>query len=320
MIFAVVVLALVAVLAIEWAYRSQRRANELERALGRLADALAATDNRETLLGAVLDTARSMSSARGAALWSDTGAAVVVRMVRGDAPVAVGTKGDPYEAPMAVSLLVRNREYGVLALYGGDGARFPAIKTLARQAAAAIAATYAHEEAKRMSITDGLTGLWNRRQFDVRCVEELDRSARFGERFGVVLADIDDFKNVNDTHGHLVGDAVLVEVSRRLVENTRGVDLVARLGGEEFGLVLPQTSLEGSMRVADHVREVVAATPILTTAGALTITISAGVACHPEHGLSIAALTGAADAGLYAAKHAGKNQVQPAPPTPTETT
>jgi diguanylate cyclase (GGDEF)-like protein len=317
-IILVVVLGLVALTAIQWAYRSRRRVDELHHALARLAAGLAA-DDRETLLAAVLDTARSISDARAAVLWADTGAAVVARMVRGAHVVAVGDRGDPYEATIAVPIMVRNREYGVVALYQANDARRADVQALLGQAATAVSATYAHEENKRMSITDGLTGLWNRRQFDVRCVEELDRAARFGERFSVVLCDIDDFKLVNDTHGHLVGDAVLIEVARRLVENTRGVDLVARFGGEEFGLVLPQTAMEGAVRVAEHVRDVVATTPVLTTAGAVEVRISAGVACHPDHGTSIPALTAAADAGLYAAKAAGKNQVRQ-PPEPSETT
>ena len=305
-------LVLVTLLAVGWSLRSQRRARALHQALTRLADALHAEDRGE-LLEVVLDTALSLAGADAAVLWSDTGAAVVARMVRGDPVVAVGDHGDPATATLAVPLVVRQREYGTIGLYGGDGRRAEDVRALARQAGAAMDATYAHEEARRLSITDGLTGLWNRRQFDVRCVEELDRAARFGERFAVVLCDVDDFKVVNDRHGHLAGDAVLVEVARRLVDSTRGVDLVARYGGEEFGLVLPQTDLHGALRVADHVRTIVAATPVATPDGEITVTMSVGVACHPEHGTTIPMLTAAADAGLYEAKGAGKNQVRPAP-------
>src|SRR5947207_432546 len=129
------------------------------------------------------------------------------------------------------------------------------------QAETAIENTFLYEEATRLSITDGLTGLWNRRLFDLRINDVLQRAIRFQEPFGLMLVDLDHFKNVNDRYGHQAGDAVLVELARRLSDATREVDVVTRFGGEEFALILPKTPVQGTLRLAEKVREVVSNEP-----------------------------------------------------------
>lgn len=321
MVVAVVALVLIAAIATGWAIRAQRRADDLRAALARLSDALAAGDDREALLGVVLDTACAMSHARGAVLWMDQGPTLVARMVRGRTAVSVDDRLPPggLDGKHGVlTLHARSREYGRIELHGADPGVNGDLVALVRQSSAALDATYDHEEARRLSITDGLTGLWNRRQLDIRCVEELDRASRFGEGFAIALCDIDSFKRINDVHGHQAGDAVLVEIARRLVENTRGVDLVARYGGEEFGLVLPRTGIEGALRATDHVRGIVAATPVVVGGVEIPVTLSIGVACHPGNGETIQSLLAAADAALYEAKRSGKNRVVAAPPPAQE--
>ena len=123
-----------------------------------------------------------------------------------------------------------------------------------RQAETAIENSFLYEEAVRLSLTDGLTGLWNRRHFDLRLEAELSRAVRFSEPFAVVFVDLDQFKAVNDRHGHQAGDTVLVELARRLTEAVREVDLVARWGGDEFALLLPKTGLAGALRLAEKIR------------------------------------------------------------------
>jgi diguanylate cyclase (GGDEF)-like protein len=160
------------------------------------------------------------------------------------------------------------------------------------------------ERMQQMAITDGLTNLANRRSFDRALDRELQRAARTDGRLSVVLLDIDHFKVLNDTHGHLVGDNVLRLIAAALRECGREYDTIARYGGEEFAAVLPGCSTALAIQVAERLREAV---QIGSTE--VPVTASAGVATYPYDGVDVESLLGAADRALYCAKHAGRNLV-----------
>ncbi len=232
-----------------------------------------------------------------------------------DHPSPVEPVGD---ASTAVAVPVRSggHPFGVLAFYGRAGDRpyeasdVEEVAVLVRQAETSIENSFLYDEAVRLSITDGMTGLWNRRHFDLRLESELSRAVRFSEPFAVVFAELDQMKAVNDTHGHQAGDTVLIELARRLTEATREVDLVARWGGDEFTLLLPNTGVAGAIRLAEKIRHAVASEPFRVEGAALNITVSVGVAAYPEHGSSGKDLVAAADGAMYRAKAGGRNRVE----------
>ena len=166
-----------------------------------------------------------------------------------------------------------------------------------------------------LALTDGLTGLFNRRYMNIRLEEEINRSQRYGKRFSVILVDIDHFKRINDTWGHATGDLVLQEVSRKLVENVRETEMVFRYGGEEFVVLLPETSLLQATQVAQRLRGAVEQHHFHTVNGStvLHVTLSAGVAEYPAHGSDRTTLLAAADQALYIAKQQGRNRVEQVP-------
>ena len=152
--------------------------------------------------------------------------------------------------------------------------------------------------------------MWNRRYFEMKARDELERAMRFGRPFSLLMVDIDNFKNVNDRFGHRSGDEVLVELARRMTEVTRDIDTCARYGGEEFVLLLPETDSEGARVVAEKLRRIVSDAPIgVSDAGRLSVTVSVGVAGYPEHGDSLPDVLKRADEALYVAKRAGKDRV-----------
>jgi two-component system, cell cycle response regulator len=182
-------------------------------------------------------------------------------------------------------------------------------RSLQRSLRYAMKLTATLEALRSFATHDQLTGLLNRREFDRILVEETERARRFQRPLALAIADIDLFKQVNDTHGHLLGDFVLHEVARRLQAQVRSVDRVMRYGGEEFALLLMETSRS---RAAEEARGLCAAMerePVLIGAGEpLPIRISVGVAVMPDDAATADALVGAADQALYAAKERGRNR------------
>jgi two-component system cell cycle response regulator len=165
-----------------------------------------------------------------------------------------------------------------------------------------------HEILFRMTVTDGLTNLSNRKQLDAMLSEEIPRARRHGRDLSVLMLDIDHFKGINDTHGHLTGDAVLRGLASILQKRLRPNDRLGRYGGEEFCAILPETSLANAARIAEDLRAIVEAYAFVAEDKQIRVTISIGAGCLGE-GMSVADLYRCADEMLYKAKRAGRNRV-----------
>src|ERR1700690_1576752 len=185
------------------------------------------------------------------------------------------------------------------------------MNTLADLLATALHNSFVFQKLQQQSITDGLTGIKTRRFFWEALSSEWKRASRSGRPFSVVLVDLDKFKEVNDSLGHLEGDLVLARVGRLLEQKCRQSNVVARYGGDEFIILMPETGMEQAQVLAERLRLWLATDPMLEEH---KITGSFGVASFPVHGFAIEDLIRVADAGMYMAKHAGGNQVAAAEP------
>jgi diguanylate cyclase (GGDEF)-like protein len=163
---------------------------------------------------------------------------------------------------------------------------------------------------REQAIHDPLTGLYNRRYLDEMFGREIERAKRYKQPVSVVMGDVDHFKSVNDTRGHLAGDEVLKTFGELLRQHCRGSDIGCRYGGEEFLLILPDMSRDEAYRCAERLRIAVASTPIACGGSVVQVTASFGMATFPEDGTTPAALLAAADAALYTAKDAGRDRVR----------
>jgi diguanylate cyclase (GGDEF)-like protein len=182
------------------------------------------------------------------------------------------------------------------------------LRSLAAQATLALENVDLHFLVQRQAVTDELTALPNHRRFQELLTTEMDQVRRYHYSVGVIMLDVDDFKQVNDTYGHPQGDIVLAEVARVVRESSRETDTPARYGGEEMAVILPHTDLQGAYAIAERVRTAIAALeiPLVETGGLLRVTASLGVAAYADGNKD--ALIAAADAALYVAKRQGKNR------------
>jgi diguanylate cyclase (GGDEF)-like protein len=176
---------------------------------------------------------------------------------------------------------------------------------------------------RQAAIHDEVTGLLNRRALDRLLEEECQRTSRFNRSFALTLIDLDLFKNVNDNHGHQVGDLVLRHVASLLAGQVRSIDRVARYGGEEFAIVQIETECAGALHSATRLQALLSEMPFMLPNKGMTIsiTLSAGVASFPRHGQNVESLLSSADRALYEAKARGRNCVVCAddlPPLPAE--
>lgn len=186
------------------------------------------------------------------------------------------------------------------------------LQYLAGQAVVSIENADLHATHARDAVTDELTGLPNERQMNRAIDREFDRRRRFGTPIGLVLLDIDDFKDINDTYGHPQADQLLIAVAGVLRDLTRDIDEPARQHGDEFAVVLPQTDLEGAFELGERVRREIERlrVPHLGGNGHLQATATLGVASVPENGDDRERLLHAADQAMLRAKRLGKNRVE----------
>jgi diguanylate cyclase (GGDEF)-like protein len=266
-------------------------------ALALVGDALAATHNPRVLLPVILEVITEATDALGGQIFSGTEEVAWIGEVGGS------------RKPLTLELDANTRLLLVPPDEGFGKDTRTLAEWLASQAAVALDNARLHDIVQRQAITDDLTGLVNRRRFIEALDAEIERARRFGAALTIVLADLDNFKQVNDEFGHHGGDVVLRAFADLIRSHVRDVDVSGRIGGEEFAILLPDTDAAGAARVAERMR---------SSLNEVAIPLSEGATIHVASSFGVAELARdqsgddllrAADAALYRAKDEGKNRV-----------
>jgi diguanylate cyclase (GGDEF)-like protein len=240
---------------------------------------------------------------------------VAHRVTPADATVGCRHPGadDTY---LCVPMLAHGEALGVLTLSPApDQAQATRAERFAEQIGLAVANLRLRDSLRTQAVRDGLTGLYNRRYFEEAAERELSRAKRYQRPLVFMVLDVDHFKRFNDTHGHDAGDALLREVGQLLRSSVRQSDVACRYGGEEFVLIMPESTAAEALRRADQVRESFHRLGLSHQGKALgSVTVSIGIAAYPEHGVERDAIVRNADAALYRAKREGRDRALIAPP------
>lgn len=211
----------------------------------------------------------------------------------------------PEDAPYSLVLLPLFFQEEKMGYAVFDGESLDPLATLVRQLASSIKNVQLHAKVLELSLTDGLTGVHNRRYFEILLPKEAERSRRYRRDLSVIMIDIDHFKNYNDSFGHPAGDEALREIAQTIGRGVRrGLDVVTRYGGEEFAVILPETSVEGARVVAENIRGLVETNKVFQ----LPLTVSLGISSFGSDLASSPMLIDRADRALYQAKNQGRNQ------------
>ncbi|MFA5286791.1 MAG: GGDEF domain-containing protein [Candidatus Omnitrophota bacterium] len=214
-----------------------------------------------------------------------------------------------YEGYINLPLIINNEIAGYLIASNVAEDNKYQFQILAQQFLIMVKRAFLYKNVHELAIMDGLTQVFSRRHVLERFEEELKRSRKFKHNLSFLMVDIDKFKNFNDKYGHLVGDAILREVSRSIKDNVRQIDFVGRYGGEELSIALPETDKEQALLAAERIRQAIEARDIKVYDEELKVTVSVGISTFPDDADSSGLLIEAADKALYLAKKGGRNRV-----------
>jgi diguanylate cyclase (GGDEF)-like protein len=283
--------------------------------------------DEETHTGAVAVADGSCAQFAGSAVDDDSLAGTACRedvpqlwhevSGRGEGPEALFSRALPTQTGCVLVQPLRRRGLvigAVVAAHTEPGRLGPAeLRALSLFDAVAsfrLASAWKLEEVTRRALVDGLTGLMNREGFEIEMRQALGEQMRFGWETSLIIVDVDHFKDVNDTHGHEVGDTVLRAIAKTLEDGVRTTDVCARVGGEEMALILKDTGVDGARELAERLRAAIEALRVPFGKDAIRVTASFGVATYPTEVAEWAAIYRKADRSLYEAKSAGRNQVR----------